>query len=114
MAAEHDDDAFLRAHRGHRRIDDAEEITRDEDVGKRLEKSLEGRAGDWRRRKLRGADLVRPARNGNSSDLREIRFGLLRGAQGLLGGAPVGDAGRYVVKYMFMLPSGRPDTFAFT
>ena len=74
-----------RAEKSDRAADHPQEVARDEDVGERLEECRERRARDGGAGEFRRADLVRPAGDGNGADLREVRFGLLRGAQELPG-----------------------------
>ena len=56
------------------RLDDSLEISRDQNVGKTSEKCAKASVALWRRGELLGANLVRPALDWNSANLREIRF----------------------------------------
>jgi hypothetical protein len=86
VSAEHDQHSAPEAHGIYSRVDDPEEIARDEDVGQAGQEVGERSAGRGQGSELLRADLVGPARDGNGPDLREIRFGLFRGAQGYLVG----------------------------
>ncbi len=88
VAAQHHDHAFVRARGRDDRVDDAQEISGDEDVGQRAKKVVERRARDRGRGKLRCTDFVRPARDGHRANGGEIRLGNLGGGQGLSVGGP--------------------------
>jgi len=74
VAAEHDDDCSTVVFCRRNGVDDATEITRNEDVGKRLEKRGEAAILAGRRCKLRGGNFVRAPLDRNGADLREIGF----------------------------------------
>jgi len=74
VAAEHDDDRAPVLFCRRDRVDDAKEVTRDEEVGKGFEKRGEASILARGRRKLRRGDFVRAPLDGNGTDLREIGF----------------------------------------
>ncbi|HEY5021274.1 MAG TPA: hypothetical protein VII30_02180 [Gemmatimonadaceae bacterium] len=74
MATEHDDDGAAISLCRRYRVYDAKEIARDQDVGERFEERGEAPVLAWRRRKLRGGNLVRAPLDRNGADFREIGF----------------------------------------
>ncbi|HWE42118.1 MAG TPA: hypothetical protein VG432_06425 [Gemmatimonadaceae bacterium] len=72
MTAEHDDDAALAAVRADDRIDDREEVARDENVGEGTQKRAEGAVAPRWGGELLGANLVRPARDRDRADRGEV------------------------------------------
>jgi len=76
VSAEHDDDAALALGGGGQRVDDGAEVTRDEDVGERIEKCAERAIVAGRMRELGRAYLVRAPGDGNRADSREVRFAI--------------------------------------
>jgi len=74
VPAKHDDDAALAVCRCDERVDHRAEVSCDENVRQRFEKCVERPIVAGRMRELGRAHFVGAARNGNSSDGREIRF----------------------------------------
>ena len=74
MAAGHRDDSAF-AGGAHQGVHDPAEVARGEDVGERTHERAEGAIRGWRCGELLGAYLVRPVRDGNGADPREVRFG---------------------------------------
>jgi hypothetical protein len=74
VAAEHDDDCSTTLFCRGNSVDDAAEIARDENIGKRFEKGGEAAILARRRSKLRRDNFVRPPLDRNGADLREIGF----------------------------------------
>jgi hypothetical protein len=72
VPAEHDDDPALAAEGADDRVDDGEEIARDENVRQGTQKRAEGAVAPRWRGELLGANLVRPARNRDRPDRREV------------------------------------------
>jgi hypothetical protein len=74
VSAEHDDDAARAARRDGDGVHDREEVARDEDVGKRVEKCAEGAVGAGRLREVARADLVGADGDGDGAYVGEVRF----------------------------------------
>jgi hypothetical protein len=74
VAAEHDDDSSSALFCGRDGVNDATEIARDENVGKRLEKGGEASISARRRGKLSRDNFVRTPLYGNGADFGEIGF----------------------------------------
>jgi hypothetical protein len=78
VAAEHDDDGTIGLCGGDDGRDDTAEVTRDQDVGERVEKVAQGgRCGGALRRtgKLLGANLVGASLDGNGAHRAEVDLG---------------------------------------
>jgi hypothetical protein len=74
VAAEHDDDSSPILFCGRDGVDDAAEIARDENVGKRFEEGGEASISARRRGKLSRDYFVRAPLDRNGADFREIGF----------------------------------------
>jgi hypothetical protein len=74
VAAEHDDDSSPIRFCGRYRVNDATEIARDENVGKRFEKGGEASISARRRGKLSRDNFVRAPLDWNGADFGEIGF----------------------------------------
>jgi hypothetical protein len=72
VSAEHDDDAPLAAVRADDRVDDGEEVARNENVRQGTQKRAEGAIGPRWGGELLGADLVRPAGDRDRADRGEV------------------------------------------
>jgi len=72
VPAKHDDHAALAAEGTDDRIDDGEEVARDEDVRQGTQKRAEGAVAPRWGGKLLGANLVRPARDRDRADRGEV------------------------------------------
>jgi hypothetical protein len=72
MAAEHDDDTALAAVGADDRVDDGEEVARDENVREGTQKRAEGAVGPRWGGELLGANLVRPAGDRDRADRGEV------------------------------------------
>jgi hypothetical protein len=72
VSAEHHDDTPLAAVGTDDRIDDGEEVARDENVRQGAKKRAEGAIGPGRGGELLGANLVRPASDRDRADGGEV------------------------------------------
>ncbi len=72
MAAQHGDDSALVPGSVRDGVDDAQEITRDQNVGQSAEECGEAAIGSGRRGEFRGRDLVRPSLDWNGADLGQV------------------------------------------
>jgi hypothetical protein len=72
VAAEHDDDTTLALVRPDDRVDDGEEVARDENVRQGTQKRAEGAIGPRWGGELLGANLVRPASDRDRADRGEV------------------------------------------
>jgi hypothetical protein len=86
VAAEHDHNAAIVAVRLDDRFHHGDEVTRDEHVGQRAKECAEGSIVARSVREFLGANLVRPAGNGNGADRGEIRLVMCYGALGAIAG----------------------------
>ncbi|HJP58588.1 MAG TPA: hypothetical protein VJ865_01260 [Gemmatimonadaceae bacterium] len=72
VAAEHHDNCPFVSRSSGDRIDDAQEIARNEYVGKRFKKCGEAAILSWRRREFTGGDFIWSSLDGDCLDLGEI------------------------------------------